>query len=187
MNCVTLAGSLTGSVLGMHATAVKPPATADAVPVAMVSLCSCPGSRRWTWMSIKPGATIHPDSTAITSAPSAGNALPIFATRPPSISTSNSPSRFDAGSTTRPPFSSNFISFASLALSVRLRFLAGEQIQHGHPDRHAVGDLLEDDRVRPVGDIGVDLDPAVHGAGVHDDDVGPCAGGSCRREAARRG
>ena len=41
-------GSQIGDVLGMHATAVKPPATADAVPVAIVSLCSWPGSRRCT-------------------------------------------------------------------------------------------------------------------------------------------
>jgi hypothetical protein len=31
--------SSAGSVFGMHATAVKPPATAAAAPVAMVSLC----------------------------------------------------------------------------------------------------------------------------------------------------
>ena len=60
MNCVTLAWSLTGSVFGMQATAVKPPATADAAPVAIVSLCSCPGSRRWTCMSMSPGVTTQP-------------------------------------------------------------------------------------------------------------------------------
>ena len=48
MNSVTDAESLTGVVLGIHATAVNPPATADAVPVATVSLCSWPGSRRCT-------------------------------------------------------------------------------------------------------------------------------------------
>ncbi len=40
MYSVTPALSLTGDVFGMHATAVKPPATAAAVPVATVSLCS---------------------------------------------------------------------------------------------------------------------------------------------------
>ena len=49
------AESSAGSVFGMHATAVKPPATAAAVPVAIVSLCVWPGSRRWTCMSMKPG------------------------------------------------------------------------------------------------------------------------------------
>ena len=57
---VTPALSFTGFVFGMHATAVKPPATAAAVPVATVSLCSCPGSRRWTCMSISPGHTMSP-------------------------------------------------------------------------------------------------------------------------------
>ena len=40
--------SIAGSVLGMQQTAVKPPATALAVPVAMVSARSPPGSRRCT-------------------------------------------------------------------------------------------------------------------------------------------
>ena len=60
MNLVTPALSLTGDVFGMHATAVNPPATADARPVAIVSLCSCPGSRRCTCMSIRPGQTTSP-------------------------------------------------------------------------------------------------------------------------------
>ena len=63
------AWSLTGSVFGMQATAVNPPATAEAAPVATVSLCSCPGSRRWTWMSISPGVTTQPRATSNTSAP----------------------------------------------------------------------------------------------------------------------
>ena len=54
------AESSAGSVFGMQATAVKPPATAAAVPVAIVSLCVWPGSRRCTCMSMKPGATIAP-------------------------------------------------------------------------------------------------------------------------------
>jgi len=38
--------SMAGSVLGMQHTVVKPPRAAARVPVAMVSLCSSPGSRR---------------------------------------------------------------------------------------------------------------------------------------------
>ena len=49
--------SFTGRVLGMAATAVKPPAAAAWVPVRMVSLYSSPGSRRWTCMSMSPGVT----------------------------------------------------------------------------------------------------------------------------------
>ena len=40
MSDVTVALSFTGAVLGMQATAVNPPATAEAQPVATVSLCS---------------------------------------------------------------------------------------------------------------------------------------------------
>ena len=57
---VISAESLTGTVLGMAQTEVNPPAAAAAVPVAMVSLCACPGSRRCTCRSMKPGATMHP-------------------------------------------------------------------------------------------------------------------------------
>ena len=38
--------SLTGIVFGMAHTLVNPPATAAAVPVAIVSLYPCPGSRK---------------------------------------------------------------------------------------------------------------------------------------------
>ena len=64
ISSVTPALSFTGLVLGMHATAVNPPATADAVPVATVSLCSCPGSRRCTCMSMKPGQMTTPAGTS---------------------------------------------------------------------------------------------------------------------------
>src|SRR4029450_11297896 len=69
MYSVTPALSFTGEVFGMHATAVNPPATAAAVPVATVSLCSCPGSRRWTCMSMRPGATTTPHGLAPPSTP----------------------------------------------------------------------------------------------------------------------
>ena len=57
--------SLTGKVLAMHATAVKPPAAAARVPLAMVSLYSKPGSRRCTWMSMKPGHTTLPAASTV--------------------------------------------------------------------------------------------------------------------------
>ena len=44
-----------GLVLGMASTMVIPPASAAAVPDAKSSLWVAPGSRRWTWTSIKPG------------------------------------------------------------------------------------------------------------------------------------
>ena len=57
--------SVTGSVLGMAQIAVNPPATAARAPVATVSRSSWPGSRRWTWMSISPGATTLPRASMI--------------------------------------------------------------------------------------------------------------------------
>src|SRR3954462_6059637 len=71
MYVVTLASSLTGVVFGMHATAVNPPATADAVPVATVSLCSCPGSRRGTCISMNPRQPPNPWGTSKPAAPRA--------------------------------------------------------------------------------------------------------------------
>ena len=38
--------SITGSVAGMHTRVVMPPAAAARVSLAMVALCSSPGSRR---------------------------------------------------------------------------------------------------------------------------------------------
>ena len=108
ISCVTPALSFTGLVFGMQATAVKPPATAAATPVATVSLCSCPGSRKCTCMSMKPGQITKPAGIVTTSAPSALMSAPTSAMRSPSISTSNIPSRPLAGSTTRPPFSRRF-------------------------------------------------------------------------------
>ena len=59
-NRVTAALSFTGVVFGIAHTVVNPPATAAAAPLAIVSLYSCPGSRKCTCMSMKPGATINP-------------------------------------------------------------------------------------------------------------------------------
>ena len=49
--------SMVGVVFGMQHTEVNPPAAAAAVPEAIVSLYVCPGSRKWTCRSMKPGAT----------------------------------------------------------------------------------------------------------------------------------
>ena len=56
------------------------------------------------------------------------------------------------------------------SLMVR-RPAAEQQVEHGHPDADAVGDLLDDGRAQAVGDLGGDLHAAVHRAGVHDDGV----------------
>src|SRR5271169_6728082 len=150
----------------MHATAVNPPATAAAVPVATVSLCSCPGSRRWTCISISPGQITRPRDISTTAASASATRLfPTRAIRPSSISTSNMPSRPLAGSMTRPPLSSRFDMTALL-------HTARQKVEHGHAHGDAVGDLLENDGIRTVGDLGRDLDPAIHRPRMHDDHVG---------------
>src|SRR3989442_1666961 len=161
---VTFASSLIGSVFGMQATAEKPPATAALVPVATVSLCSCPGSRRCTCMSMNPGQTTSPLGISTTSAPSTGRSRATRSIRSPSISTSNAPSMPPAGSTTRPPLSSFFMLGS-----------AGQQVEDGHPDGHAVGDLIENHGERTVRDFRRNLHPSIHRARVHDDRVRPRA------------
>src|SRR6185295_11658685 len=164
MNSVMPALSFTGEVFGIQATAVNPPTTADRVPVAIVSLCSWPGSRRWTCMSIKPGQITSPDGTSTTTVSRSGGGR-FFSTRAmrsPSISTSNAPSSPRAGSTTRPPLSSRFMFNP-----------ARQQIEHRHAHRHTVGDLFENHRIGPIGHFRGDLDAAIHRTGVHDDRVRP--------------
>ncbi len=75
--------STTGSVFGMHATSVKPPAAAARVPVSIVSLAGWPGWRRCTCRSTSPGATTAPRASS-TSA-SAGTFTGTRPTTPPSI------------------------------------------------------------------------------------------------------
>ena len=62
------AESTTGSVLGIATTATYPPAAAARVPESRSSLCSCPGVRRCTCGSTKPGKRCRP-SPSSTSAP----------------------------------------------------------------------------------------------------------------------
>jgi hypothetical protein len=52
----TLGLSTGGEVFGMQTTLVNPPTAAARVPLAIVSFADCPGSRRCTCRSIKPGA-----------------------------------------------------------------------------------------------------------------------------------
>src|SRR5437879_1454748 len=82
---------------------VNPPAAAARAPVSMVSECSMPGSRRCTCMSMNPGATIKPEASN-NSALFRGRSRPTAVMRPLSMSTSAVPSRLEAGSITRPPF-----------------------------------------------------------------------------------
>src|SRR2546426_810839 len=164
MYSVTDRPSFQGSVFGMHATDVKPPAAAARVPLSIDSLCSCPGSRRCTCMSTSPGQTQCP--VASITRPSGAAPRPFSgarrsAMRPSTTRRSMTASVFVAGSITRPPLISKLAKSASR-----------QEVQDGHPHGDAVGDLLQDHRIRAVGHGAVDLDAAVHRPGMHDDDVG---------------
>ena len=57
-------------MFGIAQTVVNPPWAAAASPLATVSASSLPGSRRWAWRSMKPGATTTPSGpTPSASAP----------------------------------------------------------------------------------------------------------------------
>ena len=169
---VISAESFTGLVLGMAQTAVKPPAAAAAVPVAMVSLCGWPGSRRCTCRSMKPGATMQPFALSVSfgeafSMPGAASS----ATRPSRSRTSMSRSRPLAGSMTRPPVMSNVVSVFWL-----VRLLHRAAFRHSREDGHAgldsVGDLFVHAGLRAVGDFVGEFEAAHDRPGMHDDGVG---------------
>src|SRR5215472_9803758 len=48
---------------------------------------------------------------------------------------------------------------------------AGQEIEHGHSYRHAVGHLIEDHAEGTVGDVRIDFDAAVHRSRVEDEHV----------------
>ncbi len=89
-------------MLGIVQIAVKPPAAAAAVPEAMSSLYSSPGSRRWVCRSINPGAIHSPRRSKDNAPAGARNPLPIRVIRPSLTMTSSSRSVRDAGSRTLP-------------------------------------------------------------------------------------
>ena len=51
---------VSGLVFGISKTAVTPPSTAAREPVSRSSLCSRPGSRKCTWLSMTPGRMCRP-------------------------------------------------------------------------------------------------------------------------------
>src|SRR5208337_2153328 len=180
MNRVIDALSLTGWVLGMQQTAVKPPRAAASVPVSMVSEFSWPGSRRCACMSMKPGATISPQASN-TSAPLAREIFPlgaISAMRSPSNRMSRGASVLDAGSRTRPFLirsMSRFLGFRFAFYFERgMRAFRGayhQQVENGHAHRHTIGYLFEYGGARPVGHFRGNFDAAIDGAGMQDERV----------------
>src|SRR5215831_9050197 len=140
MYLVTAPLSLTGLVLAMQATAVNPPASAARVPVRTVSLYSCPGSRRCTCMSMRPGTTQQPPASTRSSAGPASPGAVTRATRPSTISTSNAPWRALAGSTTVPPLIRSDGMSARLPPQTRRRRVL--DLGRRHLDRRCVGHRL---------------------------------------------
>ena len=83
---------VSGWVLGISKTAVTPPSTAAREPLSKSSLCSRPGSRKCTWLSID----ARQDVQAAAIDRLAGGSLPespIAAMRPPLTPMSRRPSR----------------------------------------------------------------------------------------------
>src|ERR1043166_4103900 len=160
--------SITGLVLGWQIMVVMPPAAAAWLAEAKVSRWPAPGSPTKARISISPGATTLP-AQLMMSVPSGTPAAPMprleSRITPSAISTSPGPSKSRDGSTTR-AFASR-IGRRSVSMMSRVRQVAGERFQHRHPHRHSHFHLFPDQRLRAVGDHGVDLDAAVHRPGMH--------------------
>lgn len=64
---------------------------------------------------------------------------------------------------------------------------AVDKVQGCHADCQPVGHLFENDGLVAIGDVTIDLDAAVDGAGVHDQDVGFGGGEAGVVDAEERG
>jgi len=138
---VTPGSSFTGLVFGMQATAVKPPATAAAVPV---------GHRLLVLLPRLAQVHVHVDEAGADHRSCRhGNHLRACRRAWRELA--------DAGDA---PVFDQHVRHAVETLrgidhptALSNRFMFGpsrEQIQHRHPDRHAVGHLFQDDRGRAV-------------------------------------
>ena len=157
-------------MFGIAQTVVKPPWAAAARPVATVSASSLPGSRRWAWRSMNPGATTTPSAPMPVGVrarqPGHGRQDPVadddlagsFAAR--RRVDQPGPADLEVGPLT-----------GHAALGPRVR--PGQQVEQRHPDRHAVGDLVGDDRLGAGRHVGGDLDALVHRSRVHDQRARP--------------
>src|SRR5690242_475329 len=152
---------------------VMPPAAAAWLADAKVSRWLAPGSPTKARMSMRPGATTLPEQLMM-SVPSGTPAAPmprlLSRITPSAISTSPGPSKSREGSTTR-AFASR-IGRRSVSMLSRVRQVAGERFQHRHPHRHSHFHLFLDQRLRAVGNRGVDLDAAIHWTRMHHQRIG---------------
>src|ERR1041385_2536746 len=124
---------------------------------------------------MSPGATTLPTASSTLAPGSAGMLRPTASIRPSRRRTSATSSVPREGSMTRPPRISRSVigparprGGGGAPIGGRS---AGEEIEHRHPHGDAVGHLGEDDAVGAVGDVAVDLDAAVHRAGMENHQV----------------
>src|ERR1700744_1179916 len=169
--------SMTGEVSGWQMMVVMPPVAAAWLADAKVSRWLAPGSPTKARMSISPGATILPAQLTM-SVPSGTPAAPMprleSRITPSAIRTSPGPSKSREGSIRRALASR--IGRRSVSMMSRVRQVAGERFEHCHPHRHSHLDLFADQRLRAVGNDGVDLDAPVHRPRMHYQRVGPGIG-----------
>src|SRR5579864_9517225 len=118
---------------------------------------------------MKPGATTEPEASRI-SALGAEIEGAIFATWSRSTRMSSLASVFDAGSITRPFLISSMRGI--LCMFLRLGRAGDEFKENRHADGEAVGHLLEDARLRAVGNCRIDFQAANHRTRMHQDGAG---------------
>src|SRR6201996_7046509 len=160
--------SITGDVFGWQMMLVMPPVAAAWLAEAKVSRWLAPGSPTKARMSIRPGATILP-AQLMMSVPSGTPAAPmprlLSRITPSAIRTAPGPSQYLLGSMTRALASR--IGRRSVSMASRVRQVAGQRFQHRHPHRHSHFHLFADQRLRAVGDDGIDFHAAVHRSRMH--------------------
>src|SRR5262249_54610026 len=164
--------SIAGFVLGCDTMVVTPPAAAAWLADAKVSRYSAPGSPTKARMSMRPGAATLPRQST-TSVPSGTPPAPMprlaSGMTPWAIRRSPSRSRSRDGSMMRALVSRT--GRRSVKTS-RIREIPRQRFQHRHAHRHPHLNLLADQRLGAVGNARIDLDAAVHRAGMHHQRVG---------------
>src|SRR5215469_13951034 len=96
---------------------------------------------------------------------------PLSAITPPAMRTPPRTSLCAAGSTSL-ALKSKVCGRAAFLPSSRIRQMPRERFENRHAHRNPHLDLLAHERLRPVGNIGGDLDASVHRAWMHDESVG---------------
>src|SRR5581483_9523771 len=174
MKSTRATSSMTGAVSGIVTMVVTPPAAAARPADAKVSRCSAPGSPTKTRMSTSPGATMAPRQSTI-SAPGGRAAraasAPAATMRRSATITAPAASRLRDGSTMRALANTTGRSPPPGLAGLFIGQVRRQRFEHGHADGDAHLDLLADEALGAVGDERVDLDAAVHRAGVHDERI----------------